>query len=174
MKKHYKKTENIDNHVFETNKKHAFGFLEICHKQSFGFTNMSQTKVWFYKYFTFNIWRLSYTTRFVLSNRSHTKKMFVLRNRSHTKRFVLSNRSHTKMFVLSNRSYKKLFVLSNRSHTKVGLLRFFSKTWISLKVQWWPNIVRFIAFGQSFFALTLLIWNQFHWNLKYILKNKRF
>jgi len=55
MKKHYKKTENIDNHVFETNKKHAFGFLEICHKQSFGFTNMSQTKVWFYKYFTFNI-----------------------------------------------------------------------------------------------------------------------
>ena len=30
------------------------------------------------------------------------------------------------------------------------------------------TIVRFIAFGQSFFALTLLIWNQFHWNLKYI------
>ena len=29
-------------------------------------------------------------------------------------------------------------------------------------------IVRFIAFGQSFFALTLLIWNQFHLNLKYI------
>ena len=29
-------------------------------------------------------------------------------------------------------------------------------------------IVCFIAFGQSFFALTLLIWNQFYSNLKYI------
>ena len=39
---------------------------------------------------------------------------------------------------------------------------------IKLWVFYGCTLVRFIAFGQRFFARTLLIWNQFHWNLKYI------